>query len=159
MLYYQLRNGNIASEYEVHKAFEICTGEAYHYDSKAYSKWLYSMLGKSIIKAMNETEINIEQFIKANNIVAAVRLYRNQHNCTLREAKDAVDAMRFPVTETNDKRLYVYYKVDGNRIIVENFSNFNSLSAWCEENCAKNGNGYYLDNNLIMCGYDAAKEE
>ena len=94
MLYYQLRNGNIMAEYEVHKAFEICTGETYHYDSKAYSKWLYSMLGKSIIKAMHETEIDIEQFLKGNNVVAAVRLYRDAHNCTLREAKEAVDAIK-----------------------------------------------------------------
>lgn len=94
MLYYQLRNGNIVAEYEVHKAFEICTGETYSYDSKAYSKWLYSMLGKSIIKAMHETEIDIEQFLKGNNVVAAVRLYRDAHNCTLREAKEAVDAIK-----------------------------------------------------------------
>ena len=94
MLYYQLRNGNIVHEYEVHKAFEICTGETYHYDSKAYSKWLYSMLGNSITKAMRETEVNIAQFLKGNNVVAAVRLYRDQHNCTLREAKDAIDEIR-----------------------------------------------------------------
>ena len=94
MLYYQLRNGNIVAEYEVHKAFEICTGETYHYDSTAYSKWLYSMLGNSIIKAMKETEVDIYQFLKGNNIVAAVRLYRDAHGCTLREAKEAVDKMR-----------------------------------------------------------------
>ena len=94
MLYYQLRNGNIVAEYEVHKAFEICTGETYHYDSKAYAKWLYSMLGKSIVKAMTETEVDIEKFLKGNNVVAAVRLYRDQYNCTLREAKDAIDKMR-----------------------------------------------------------------
>ena len=94
MLYYQLRNGNIVDEYDVHKAFEICTGETYHYESIAYAKWLYSMLGNSIIKAMRETEVDIAQFIKGNNIIAAVRLYRDVHNCTLREAKDAIDKMR-----------------------------------------------------------------
>lgn len=93
-LYYQLRNGNIVSEYEVHKAFEICTGETYHYDSKAYAQWLYAMLGKSIVKAMRETDVDIEQFLRGNNIVAAVRLYRDAHGCTLREAKDAVDAIK-----------------------------------------------------------------
>ena len=94
MLYYTLRNGNIVSEYDIHKAFEICTGETYHYDSSAYAKWLYSMLGKSIIKANTETEVDIEQFIKGNNTVAAVRLYREVHNCTLREAKDAIDTIK-----------------------------------------------------------------
>lgn len=99
MLYYTLRNGNIVAEYELHKAFEICTGETYHYDSTAYSKWLYSLLGKSIIKANTETEVDIEQFIKGNNIVAAVRLYRNVHGCTLHEAKYAVDEIKANMTK------------------------------------------------------------
>ena len=94
MLYYQLSNGNIVSKYDVEKAFEICTGETYTFDSKEYSKWLYSMLGKSIIKAMKETEVDMMQFVKSNNIIAAVRLYRETHGCSLREAKDAIDKMR-----------------------------------------------------------------
>lgn len=94
MLYYTLRNGNIVADYEVHKAFEICTGETYHCDSKAYSKWLHSMLGKSIVCAMTENTVDIQQFLKGNNVVAAVRLYRDQHGCTLREAKEAVDAIK-----------------------------------------------------------------
>ena len=94
MLYYTLRNGNIVSEYEVHKAFEICTGETYHYDSKAFSKWLYSLLGKSIVCAMTENTVDIKQFLKGNNVIAAVRLYRDAHNCTLCEAKDAIDAIK-----------------------------------------------------------------
>lgn len=94
MLYYQLRNGNIVAEYELHKAFEICTGETYHYESVAYSKWLYSLLGNSIVKAMRDTDVDMMQFLKGNNIVAAVRLYRNSHDCTLLEAKKAVDEIR-----------------------------------------------------------------
>ena len=94
MLYYQLRNGNIVSKYDVEKAFEICTGETYTYDSAEYSKWLFSMLGNSIIKAMRETEVDMMQFLKGNNIVAAVRLYRDSHDCTIREAKEAVDKIR-----------------------------------------------------------------
>lgn len=94
MLYYQLRNGNIFAEYELHKAFEICTGETYHYESVAYSKWLYSLLGNSVAKAMRETEVDMMQFLKGNNIVAAVRLYRNSHDCTLLEAKKAVDEIK-----------------------------------------------------------------
>lgn len=94
MLYYQLRNGNIVSKYDVEKAFEICTGETYSYDSVEYSKWLYSMLGNSIIKAMKETEVDMMQFLKGNNIIAAARLYREAHGCGLREAKEAVDKIR-----------------------------------------------------------------
>lgn len=94
MLYYQLSNGKIVDEYDVHRAFEVCTGETYDYFSNAYSKWLYSLLGNSIIKAMRETEVDIMQFLKGNNIIAAVRLYRETHGCSLREAKEAVDKIR-----------------------------------------------------------------
>ena len=94
MLYYQLRNGNIVADYELYKAFEICTGMTYHHDSVAYSKWLYSLLGNSIVKAMTESEIDMMQFIKSNNIIAAVRLYRKVNDCTLREAKDAIDKIK-----------------------------------------------------------------
>ena len=94
MLYYQLRNGKIVDEYDVHRAFEVCTGETYDYFSNAYSQWLYSMLGNSIVKAMRETEVDMMQFIKGNNIIPAVKLYRETHGCTLREAKDAIDKMR-----------------------------------------------------------------
>ena len=94
MLYYVCRNGKIVDEYDIHKAFEICTGEEYHYDSVTYSKWLHSLLGKSITKVMRETEVDIELFVRGNNTIAAVRLYRNTHNCGLREAKDAIDAIK-----------------------------------------------------------------
>lgn len=94
MLYYVCRNGKIVDEYDVHKAFEICTGEEYHYDSVAYSKWLHSLLGKSITKVMRETEVDIELLLRFNSVIAAVRIYRDTHNCTLREAKDAVDAIK-----------------------------------------------------------------
>ena len=94
MLYYQLRNGKIVDEYDVHRAFEVCTGETYDYFSNAYSKWLYSLLGNSIVKAMKETEVDMIQFIKGNNIIAAVRLYREANGCSLREAKEAIDKIR-----------------------------------------------------------------
>ena len=94
MLYYQLRNGNIVSKYDIERAFEICTGETFHYDSVAYSRWLFSLLGNSIVKAMKETEVDMVQFLKGNNIIAAIRLYRDTHECTLREAKEAVDKIR-----------------------------------------------------------------
>lgn len=94
MLYYQLRNGNIVDEYALQKAFEICTGETYYYDSVAYSKWLHSLLGKSIVKAMRKMEVDMMQLLKGNYIIAAIRLYRDTHGCTLREAKDAIDEIR-----------------------------------------------------------------
>lgn len=57
-----------------------------------------------------------------------------------------------------DAKLYVYYKENGNKVVVQNFSNFTELSNWCESNCIKKGSSYYLNDNLILCGYHIAKE-
>jgi ribosomal protein L7/L12 len=35
----------------------------------------------------------VEEAIRRNNLIEAIRIYRNQTNCGLKEAKDAVDAM------------------------------------------------------------------
>lgn len=94
MLYYQLRNGKIVDEYDVYKAYEIATGNTFEYDSADFAKWLHSMLGNSIVEVIKETEIDIVRLIKGGNILAAVRTYRNMHDCTLREAKEKVEEMR-----------------------------------------------------------------
>lgn len=96
-LYYTLRNGSLVTEYSVHKAFEIYTGKSYLEDSKGYSKWLHSLLGKSIVKVMKESELDVEQFVRSNNIITAVRAYRAKHGCTLIEAKEAIYKIRAEV--------------------------------------------------------------
>ena len=93
-LYYTLRNGSVVPEYSVHQAFEIYTGKSYYEDSKGYSKWIHSLLGKSIVKVMKERELDVEQLVRSKNIIAAVRAYRTKHDCTLIEAKEAIDKIR-----------------------------------------------------------------
>ena len=94
MLHYILRNGNIVDEYELHKAYEIATGKAFYYDSSDYSRWLYSLLGKSITRVVREEELTIEDVLMSASIVKAVRVYRDRNGCSLREAKDAVEAIK-----------------------------------------------------------------
>ena len=55
--------------------------------------------------------------------------------------------------EIKDGKLYVYYNHNGNKVILENFSAFTELADWCKKNCTENGNVYYLDGHIVLCGY------
>ncbi|NRD44054.1 hypothetical protein HRD50_06035 [Corallococcus exiguus] len=41
-----------------------------------------------------ETDDAIERAVRSNNLIQAIKLYRDQHGVGLKEAKDAVEAMR-----------------------------------------------------------------
>lgn len=94
MLYYTLRNGKIVDEYDLKKAYEIVSGKMFIDDAVGYSKFLYGLCGGSVVKAMNESDVSIEELIHGNAIIQAVRLYREKNGCGLREAKEAVDKIR-----------------------------------------------------------------
>lgn len=91
MLNYFLKNGRIVDECDLHKAYEIVTGNNFIYDDLGFSKWLYSLLGNSIITVKKDEDMTVEAFLEAHEMVKAVRLYRNRNGGTLREAKDAVE--------------------------------------------------------------------
>ena len=99
MLNYFLRNGRIVDEYDLHNAYEIVSGKPYYEDEPGYSKWMYSLLGKSIVSVKKDDELSVEDVLKANSTVKAVRLYRDKNGCTLREAKDAVDQIAAKMRE------------------------------------------------------------
>lgn len=94
MLYYILRSGTLVDEYDLQKAYEINTGNCYRYDDPAYSRWLYSLCGNSIISVKKDCEMTIDDFLASGSVIKAVREYRKRNGCTLREAKEAVDKMR-----------------------------------------------------------------
>ena len=94
MLYYTLKNGRVVSECDVQKAYEITTGKTYMYDNPECVRWLYSLCGNSIVRARKKEDMTIEDFLDNGLIIEAVRLYRVQNDCSLREAKDAIDLIR-----------------------------------------------------------------
>lgn len=61
MLYYTLRNGKIVDEYDLKKAYEIVSGKMFIDDAVGYSKFLYGLCGGSVVKAMNESDVSIEE--------------------------------------------------------------------------------------------------
>lgn len=89
-------NGKYYQEYELATAYFLATGDDVWcdedgYTTKKFDIWVHELLGLSIKKVMNMNDVSYEDFLRANQKIMAVRLYRERNNCTLRDAKDAID--------------------------------------------------------------------
>ena len=91
-MYFKLATGRIITVSEVHTAYEIVYGEKPDENTPHYNDWINSVYG--IEEFIPKSEITIEQLIEGGAFVQACKLYRDQHNCTLREAKEAMDKIR-----------------------------------------------------------------
>lgn len=81
---YELATGHIVTEDNLKLAYEVCRGKKANEDSTSYRKWK-SYLS---IKPISDDEITVEQLIKGDAFVQACMLYRDQHKCTLAEARE-----------------------------------------------------------------------
>ena len=93
-LYYKLANGNWVDRYDIEMAFYISTGAKYTTDSKEFVRWLFPLLGESIISVKNENAPElITEFLKSRQKIRAMKVYKNIHDCTWAEARDAIERM------------------------------------------------------------------
>lgn len=90
---YKCNDSKYLTEYDVERAYTIVTGKYRFKNENDYFKWLKSIWGNYIVTALNPNKIVVDRTFAIHNKVMAVKVYREQHNCTLREAKDAVDAL------------------------------------------------------------------
>ena len=90
---YKCNDGKYLAEYDVERAYTIVTGKYRFKNENDYFKWLKSIWGNYIVTALNPNKIEIDKTFATDNKVMAVKVYREQHNCTLREATDAVNAL------------------------------------------------------------------
>ena len=93
-LYYKLANGNWVDRYDIETAFYISTGAKYIADSKKFICWLFPLLGESIlaVKKGDDPEL-ITELLKSGQKVRSMKVYRDLHDCTLAEAKEAIEGM------------------------------------------------------------------
>ena len=93
-LYYKLAKGNWVDRYDIETAFYISTGAKYTTDSKEFASWLFPLLGESIlaVKKVDDPEL-IEELLKSRQKIRAIKVYKDIHNCTLAEAKEAIERM------------------------------------------------------------------
>lgn len=90
IVYYKNRNGKLLDSRDVERAFWVVTGNYRFQDEVGYLKFLYDLLGKTIVSVANPT---VESYIATGQSFHAIRLYRDQHGCSVSEAKRAVDDM------------------------------------------------------------------
>ena len=90
-------NGRYYKEHELATAFFLATGrEIYDEDKpgvgiKMFDIWVYDLMGLSIKKIVDMNYVSYEELLAANQKILAVQIYRERNNCTLREAKEAID--------------------------------------------------------------------
>lgn len=92
-MYYRLVNDSIVTEREMENAFSIIHGRApCSCELDEWANALYTI--KEIIPEEDSNEtINI--LLNGNRIVEAVMVYRRLHDCSLSEAKAAIDSIRY----------------------------------------------------------------
>lgn len=89
--FYKLADGTITREFNLSQAFLITTGIRSFAEPAFYSKFLKGLQNSGYVVEYKPT---IEELVANHQFAYALALYRDQHNCTLSEAKIAIDKMR-----------------------------------------------------------------
>ena len=82
-MYYKLNTGRIVTEIDLKLAYEIYYGRKMSDRTSTFELWL----DYCNVKPMPESEITPERLIKGGAFVQAVKLWKDQHECTLAEAR------------------------------------------------------------------------
>lgn len=85
-MYYRLRTGKIVGDTYVSIAFEITRGKSAFDDYDAFLEWK-GLLG---LTPIDEEKADIRDLISSGATFAAIRIYKDRHNCSVRDATDAV---------------------------------------------------------------------
>ena len=88
MVYYLTHNQEIITSYDLEKAFFIVTGKDPEESKKEFWKFRDKCFGKSIKCTIYPS---LEFFCKNGHRILAIKYYREIYNCSLKEAKEAVD--------------------------------------------------------------------
>lgn len=91
MVYYLGYNhDNLITSSDLERAFFIVTGKYREDDEKGFWKFRERCFGRSIKETISPS---IEWFLENGYVVAAVKYYRDMNNCTLMDAKKAIDTL------------------------------------------------------------------
>ena len=92
-MFYELATGRIVTETDLKLAYEIYTGQ------KANERLFRRWVNNCPVRRIPESEITVKHLIEGDAFVQAVKFYKEQYNCTLREARDACDKIRNEITK------------------------------------------------------------
>lgn len=89
-LYYKNNRGDIIDSDKIEQAFYIVSGKHRYEDEPGYLRFLYKLLGKSIVAIAKP---DVQSLLAGNSKIMAIKLYREENNCSLLDAKEAVEKM------------------------------------------------------------------
>ena len=87
-VFYEMNDGNIKTDRDIKEAFYIQTGK-YADTSDEYVKWLNERFDKGIIKKYFRP--NVKVCLDAHREVLATFVYKEQHDCSLLEARKRIN--------------------------------------------------------------------
>lgn len=89
--FYKLADGSIVRKYTISQAFLITTGVNSWEEPELFSKFLQGLENSGNAISVHYT---VKELVDLHQYAWATILYRDQHNCTVGEAKAAVDKMK-----------------------------------------------------------------
>ena len=90
---YKAKNGRLYKRYQLEEAFLITTGQLASENEREFMLWLNSIWGKWIVEAIRPESLSVEKLLCTGNKILAITVYKEKNNCTLMEAKLAIDKM------------------------------------------------------------------
>ena len=93
-IFYVLMDDNIVTRHEVDMAFYVTHGyHNTHKHEREFLKWLYSLLGKTIMQAIPEYDMQVEKLAESRPILA-MKLFSDRYGCTLGDAREYVENLK-----------------------------------------------------------------
>lgn len=92
-LFYRLTDGRYVNKADVEMAFYVTHGYQRYKHEAEFLKWLYSLLGKSIVSVVHEYDMQVEELAKSRPVLA-IKLYRDRYGCGLKEAREYVEQLK-----------------------------------------------------------------
>ena len=92
--YYKGKDGLWYTEHNLRQAYLITTGRQSWKHEHSYYSWVKLIWGIFIIEERAEDEMDIDELLANDQRVIAMKVYRARHNCTLVEAREAINRMK-----------------------------------------------------------------
>ena len=93
-VYYKTKFGTIVRNSDLESAYTITTGKHRLESERNYLEWLNSIWGKYVVSAHNANELSVDELLKNNMKYLAIRVYADQHNCSLFDAHKAIKEVK-----------------------------------------------------------------
>ena len=96
MKFYKLKNGNIVTDYELAKAYEITTGTHLELGNSLHTYYLNRYIGYlytvSLERELEPSDENVKLIALVNRTQAAI-MYKSIHKCSAQEALDYIKSI------------------------------------------------------------------